>query len=266
MRRDMTEYPERQVSRAAGWSRRVGAFSLVLLLTDWTGHHFGLTETPAFLWVLALVALLAALALLLAGFAFSRLWKFGDEGGRALTAGALLAALVLAPYGVVAWRVASLPALSDISTDQDDPPALAAVARGAGMNVPAVPTPGESRLQSQAYPLMVGHRYDLPFDEALDAVEAVVKAQGWQMEGPLPAAGDAPDEVTVTALARSFVLDLPVDVAIRLAADEDSTLVDMRSAWRYGRHDLGDNAARIAAFFDALDREVAGRIGTAPDQ
>ena len=52
----------------------------------------------------------------------------------------------------------------------------------------------------------------------------------------------------------------------RLAADEDSTLVDMRSASRYGRHDLGDNAARIVAFFDALDREVAGRTGTAPDQ
>mgnify|MGYP001033349342 FL=1 len=262
----MTEYPERQVSRSAGWSRRVGAFSLVLLLTGWTGHHFGLTETPAFLWVLALAALLAALALLLAGLAFSRLWKFGDEGGRDLTVGALLAALVLVPYGFVAWRVATLPALHDISTDQDAPPAFDVSARMAGMNVPVPPTPGEIRLQGQAYPLVTGHRYDLPLDEALDAVETVVKGQGWQVVGPLPAADDGQDEVTITALARSFVLDLPVDVAVRVAADENSTLVDMRSASRYGRHDLGDNAARIVAFFDALDREVAGRTGTAPDQ
>ncbi|MGP2491668.1 DUF1499 domain-containing protein [Mesorhizobium sp. PUT5] len=262
----MTEYPERRVSRSGRWSRRVGAFSLVLLLTVWTGHHFGLTETPAFLWVLALVALLAALALLLAGLAFSRLWKFGDEGGRDLTVGVLLAALVLVPYGFIGWRVATLPALSDISTDQDDPPVLDLDTRTDGMNALVPPTPGEKRLQGQAYPLVIGHRYDLPFDEALDAVETVVKEQRWQANAPLPPTDDVRDEVTIAALARSFILDLPADVAVRVVTDGDSTLVDMRSASRYGRHDLGDNAARIVAFFDALDREVAGRIGTAPDQ
>ena len=69
--------------------------------------------------------------------------------------------------------------------------------------------------------------------------------------------------MTIGALARSFVLDLPVDVAVRITADEDSTLVDMRSASRYGRHDLGDNARRIAAFLAALDAEVAGQAGAA---
>jgi cation transport ATPase len=113
----MTAFPERQTTMAAGWSRRTAAFSAVLLITVWTGHHFGLVETPAYLWVLALVALLAAFALLFAGWAFARLWNFGDQGGRDLTAGALIALVVLAPYAVASWWALTFPPLSDISTD-----------------------------------------------------------------------------------------------------------------------------------------------------
>lgn len=259
----MTEYPERQVTRAAGWSRRIGAFSLVLLATDWIGHHFELTETPAFLWVLGLAALLAALALLLAGFALSRMWKYGDLGGRDLTVGALCAALVLLPYGYAAYRMAAYPELRDISTDLEDPPQLRAGDRSAGMNALAQPTPGESRLQRQAYPLVIGHRYDLPFGDTSEAVQNVLEQQNWRVDGPLAAGEEAAREVTITARARSFILELPVDVAIRIAADGDATMVDMRSASRYGRHDLGDNAARIVSFLAQLDQQVAGRIGIA---
>ncbi len=202
----MTEYPERQVSRSAGWSRRVGAFSLVLLLTGWTGHHFGLTETPAFLWVLALAALLAALALLLAGLAFSRLWKFGDEGGRDLTVGALLAALVLVPYGFVAWRVATLPALHDISTDQDVPPAFDLSARMAGMNVPVPPTREKFRLQGRL-PLVTGHRYDLPLGRSPRCRGDRGEGAGLAGHRPLPA-GRRAGQVTITALAADRA-DLP---------------------------------------------------------
>ena len=112
-----------------------------------------------------LVALLAALALLFAGFAFSRLWNFGDRGGRDLTVGALLALLVLAPYGVAAYWATIYPPLKDISTDLDDPPVLgSATQRTPDMNVLAPPTPGEQPAAGRK--LSAGHRtrYDLPFD------------------------------------------------------------------------------------------------------
>ncbi|RUW16578.1 DUF1499 domain-containing protein, partial [Mesorhizobium sp. M4B.F.Ca.ET.013.02.1.1] len=64
--------------------------------------------------------------------------------------------------------------------------------------------------------------------------------------------------------ARSFVLGLPADVAIRIADDGDTVVVDMRSASRYGRYDLGDNAGRIVDFLGELDQEVAGQVGPAP--
>ncbi len=54
-----------------------------------------------------------------------------------------------------------------------------------------------------------------------------------------------------------MLLGFPADVAIRLIDEGTSTYVDMRSASRYGGHDLGDNAARIEAFLAELDVEIA---------
>jgi hypothetical protein len=251
----------------AGWSRRIASFSAVLLITVWIGHYFGLTETLAFLWVLAIVALLAALALLLAGFAFARLWAFGEHGGRDIGLATAIAVLVLAPFGVIAYWASAYPPLRDVSTDIDDLPNLAPVnAADLGTNKRAAPTPGERQLQQQSYPLVAGHRYDLPFSETVDAVESVVKRQGWRLETPLPVVADGETEVTIHALAFSFLLDLPSDIAIRVRDDNDSTFVDMRSASRYGRLDLGDNAARIVNFLAELDQEIAAQAGTVEPQ
>ena len=72
-------------------------------------------------------------------------------------------------------------------------------------------------------------------------------------------ARDEADERYVEALAASPVLGLPADVVIRLTEVDDVTIVDMRSASRYGAHDLGDNARRIEAFMNDLD-EVLGNL------
>jgi hypothetical protein len=254
----MNEYPERQTSRMAGWSRRIAVFSAALLLTAWAGHHYGLTETLAFLWVLALVVVLAALALLLAGFAFARLWAFGEGRGRDIGIATAISILVLIPFALIAYWAASYPPLRDVSTDLDDLPRLApALATDVGKDEHVPPTPGERNLQQQTYPLVVGRRYDLPFADTAGAAESVARRQGWRFDAPLAVPNDAQKEVTIRATASSFLLDLPSDIAIRVRRGNKSTLVDMRSASRYGRLDLGDNAARIVGFLAELDREVA---------
>jgi uncharacterized protein (DUF1499 family) len=130
------------------------------------------------------------------------------------------------------------------------------------MNALVPLSPGEQRLQAENYPLVTGRSYNLPLEDVVDTVETVLERQGWQLATPLPVS-DEQSEVTIGAVAKSFVLDLPVDVAIRVSDDGDTTLVDMRSASRYGRHDLGDNAARIVAFLAELDQQIAGQVGTA---
>lgn len=260
-----SRYLEPRTTRAAGLSRGLASFSAVLLITAVLGHRRGLVDTVAFFWVLGIVALLAAFALLFSGFAFSRLWKFGDQGGHDLTIGAVLGLIVLAPFAFTAYQIATSPMLRDISTDADDPPALTAAAslRTPDMNRLEPATAGERALQAQAYPLVAGRRYDLSLDRVLDSVKTVLARQGWELVVAPPAAEQAGGEVDIEAVARSLVLSLPSDVAIRVVDDGDSTFVDMRSASRYGRHDLGENAQRISSFLTELDQEIATQAGTA---
>ncbi|RUM97198.1 DUF1499 domain-containing protein [Pseudaminobacter arsenicus] len=261
----MRAYLERRTSRAAGWCRRAAVFSAVLFVTAGLCHRYGLLETPAFLWVLVIVAALAIAALLLAAVSFRKVWNDGDRGGGDLTLGIVIALLVLVPFLISAYRGAVNPELHDVSTDLDDPPALAVAARmrTPDMN-PLVPaTPEQRKLQAQKFPQVTGRRYELAFDRTFDAVMALMERRGWKPIGPWLEAGGQ-SEITIDTVAYTTILAFPVDVAIRLINEGDTTYVDMRSASRYGRHDLGDNAARIVDFLAELDTEVAAQAGAVP--
>ena len=84
----------------------------------------------------------------------------------------------------------------------------------------------------------------------------VLANRGWRIVGPTEFPPEA-TEITIEAQANSPLLGFPSDVAIRLIDEDTSTYVDMRSTSRYGPHDFGDNAARIASFLAELDIEIA---------
>jgi hypothetical protein len=49
------------------------------------------------------------------------------------------------------------------------------------------------------------------------------------------------------------------DVAVRIKATSDGAVIDVRSASRYGQHDLGANASRIRSLLEDVDDEVSAR-------
>jgi len=263
----MADYLERPVSKAAAWSRRVAIFSVVLFLTAGLGHRIGYLATLDFIPVLGVVAGLAILALLFAARALFQLWTYGGSGGGKLLAGVLISLLMLSPFAVSAYRALTLPMLTDISTDTDDPPefSVAAKMRTAGMNQIEPFTPERRKLQLDSYPLATGRRYEAPISQVIDAVSDVLDERGWVILSPTEPSGEA-TETTIEAVAGSYILGFPADVAIRLIDEGTSTYVDMRSASRYGEHDLGDNAARIEAFLAELDVEIAYLTVVAPTE
>lgn len=234
-------------------------------MTAALSHRFGYLETPGFMAVLAVVAGIAMLALLLAVFAFSRLWSHGDIGGRNITVAVVVSLVVLTPFAFWTYWAVTLPMLFDVSTDLDDPPSfvLATAARGAGMN-PIGPFTDETRAMIlQSYPLVTGRRYEMPYARVAEAVAKVLQERSWTIATPVSTLlGDG--EATVEAVARTLVFALPADVAVRLTDEGESTYVDMRSVSRFGRHDLGDNAARVASFLADLDAEIAALVGVVP--
>ncbi len=247
----------RRIAGAASWLAR---FTALFLLVSVAAHRFGQILTPEFFWLLATGALLAILALMLAVAALRRAWRHGETGsGRA--AGALaLALMMLAPYGFAGWQVWRLPALDDVTTDPLDPPQFRRLQRRAeGMNPADAISDAEARLQAEAYPGVTGRRYPAAPDMVERALANLLNARGWQVRGRRE--GAAGLEMTIEATGRTAIFGFPFDIAIRITDEEDTTYVDLRSASRYGAHDLGSNAARILDFMTELDLEMARQAG-----
>jgi hypothetical protein len=258
-------FAERRSSSAALWASRLASFSAVLFVVSGLGHRFGLVETIALFWLLGVVGTLAVAALLLAGAGFFQLWTFGDRGGISAANAVVVALVVLAPFLISAYRVYAYPRLSDVSTDTADPPPLDAAEklRTSDMNPVALISAEDAALQADGYPDLTGRRYQLSADRVQELAANLVLARGWTFTRP-PTPPLSGGDSFIEALARTMILALPVDVSIRITDEGDTAYVDMRSASRYGRHDLGDNAARIGEFLLALDAAVAGAAGTPP--
>lgn len=257
---------ERRTAASAGWSRQIASFSAVLFILAGLGHRYHMIDTVPFLWLLGVVGALALLALLFAMVAFARVWGAGYRGGGDLIRGALVAALVLAPFLLSGYRIIAHPLLTDISTDLDHPPALtiAAQDRDSTMNAIRPITSEQRNLQKRHYPLLTGRRFTLPAEDVLAAVLTLADDRGWQVlgqRGNLASGG----ETTVEAVASTFVFRFPVDVAVRVLDEGEATYVDMRSASRYGSHDMADNAARIESFLQELDERLTAAETAIPD-
>ncbi len=261
----MTATIDRPMAPGAVWSFRLGAFSAVLLATVLVAHRQRFVSTPDLVPLLGTTLAIALIGLAAGVVAHRRYWYFGDRGGRQIFWGGFWSLVTLAPFLVGAWWYLAYPKLSDISTDPENPPALAEAARlrTPDMNAIGDPTPASIIEQADAYPLVEGHRYELPMDRVLAAVESIVARRGWTVTGTRESVGAA-YETTVEAVAYSPFWALPADVAIRVTDMGSAAFVDMRSASRYGAHDLGGNAAFILGFMEALDAAMAAQAGTVP--
>jgi uncharacterized protein (DUF1499 family) len=104
-------------------------------------------------------------------------------------------------------------------------------------------------------PRLRGRTYAIPFVEVWDTAQDVARSRrGWTVTGTDARAGE------ITVEARTLLWRFTDDVRIRLSLDPDGmTRVDVESAARVGRGDLGTNARRIARFLHALDRRLATR-------
>ena len=254
----MASFPQRRISGMAVWARSLSAFSLVLLVTAGVGHRYGMVESYGFLWTLALVAALALAGLLLAAGGFVQLWRHGAKAGMASLAATLMSLAVLTPFAAAFWLYLTLPALTDISTDLDEPPPfrIAPGLRTPQMNALGPITAEDAALQMQHYPHVVGRRLDAPVERVLAALAPVVAARGWRLRGPMPTSARGDPEILIEMETPSFLMRFPADAVLRLTDEDETTFVDIRMAARFGPHDLGANARRITAFMADLSAEL----------
>lgn len=169
----------------------------------------------------------------------------------------LLASLVIiaaAALLFVPWqhwqRAQEVPAIHDITTDTQNPPAFEALADARQAAPNAVDYPGETTAQQQlaAYPNIKPLVLAETPQTVLAAAQAEAEEAGWRI------ARISDNHIEATATTRWFGFE--DDIAIRLTEVENAVQVDMRSASRLGASDVGTNAARINKFLSALETRL----------
>jgi len=249
-------FPDEPVSRIAIWSSRLALFAIAVAAISVIIVRSGLLEIVPALATFAAALVFAGIAILFAFAAFVVIWRQGTGGlGRALLALFLGLALLAYPayLGTRAWR---LPAISDVTTDTTNPPRFDVLARLRPRGRTDYPGPAVAALQRTAYPDVIPLDLDVPTKIAYDAALALVTKRKWYIGDTRPPTLARRDGV-IEAVARTPIMGFRDDVVIRITPVGRGARVDMRSASRFGNHDLGANASRIRSLLGDIDEVIS---------
>ncbi|VEJ45090.1 DUF1499 domain-containing protein [Bartonella vinsonii] len=246
----------RLISRAAVWSPRFGGLAFFILLFSMLLQRFSVIHIVDFIILIVISAGCVIVSLSLAVKALYSLWVFGALGGMKALKGIIYSLITATPLMLFFGLWFTSPALYDISTDTQSPPAFFRTIRPSdALPLKSVLTE-QTAVQMSSWPEMSGRRYDGSPDRIRNSVLNVLAAHDWPIVAQREFKGKE-DEIYIETMAKTFYLGFISDIVIRLTDEGGTTFVDMRSASRYLPRDLGTNAAFIIDFMDALDTEVA---------
>ncbi len=271
VRRRIVEDP---VSRLAIWSQRLALFSLAATFVAVIIVRSGALDIVPALSTLAGALFLAVIAILLAFVAGIFIWRDGLGGLRHAVAAVLIGLALIAYPAYLGLRAYQLPAIYDVTTDPIDPPQFDAIARLRPRDANPIVYQGlyAAELQRAAYPDIEPDDTTAPPQQAFDIAMKVITKRRWRIvdarppreagatrgSDPRAPQDGVPRDGIIEAVARSLILGFPEDVVVRIRPTGDGTRIDVRSASRYGRNDLGSNAARIRDLISDIDDILTG--------
>lgn len=237
---------------------RLGVFAVVATVIALLVVRGGRIEAEAAYAALGAGLLVALAAVLVGAAALVEIWRRGTYGAERAFAGIFIGLALLAMPAYFGLLAIALPAITDVTTDPADPPRFdAAVARRRrGDNPSAYPGQVFAEQQAEAYPDVLPLRLAAAPEEVQAAALQLAADSGWRIleRGTLPRGGGMTGRIEMTT--RTPVLGFVDDIVVRVRPDGTGSRVDMRSAARTGKHDLGRNADRIRAFMRALPAVV----------
>ncbi|MFC0239476.1 DUF1499 domain-containing protein [Rhodopseudomonas telluris] len=261
-RRFSAPYQMEPVSGLATWARRLAVFAAVAAVVSTLVVRFDFLEVrPAMATFFGALGL-AGLSILLALAGFAAIWQTGARGMARILLALLIDVLILAYPAYLGWQYRSLPKIHDITTDAIDPPKFETLARlrvGDDVNTAVYAGLYSAELQRSAYPSIETVQVDLPVQRAYDLTLTIVNRRKWRVVDSRPPQPPR-REGHIEAVARTAVMGLPEDLAIRILPDGDGARIDIRSASRYFESDLGSNAARVAK----LSEDISSAAENAP--
>jgi hypothetical protein len=261
VRRRIAEDP---VSALAIWSRRIALFALVATFIAIIIVRSGALDIVPALSTLAGALLLGVIAILLAFGAGIFIWRDGLGGLRQAVSAALIGLALIAYPAYLGYRAHQLPAIYDVTTDPIDPPQFDAIARLRPRDANPIAYQGlyAAEQQQTVYSDIEPDDTSVAPQRVFDVAMKVITKRRWRVvdaqpphDGDVGAGTDprAAKDGIIEAVARTLVLGFPEDVVVRIRPTSDGTRIDVRSASRYGRNDVGSNAARVRDLISDID-------------
>lgn len=212
-------------------------YGIVGLSTAFTSFRFGVYVGGAALILIILQILLK---------------RKSVNWGSTIVYAALAIIAVVMPVNMMR-KGASVPPIHDITTHVTNPPKFVAIAplRENAPNPVSYEGGETTKQQLDAYPDIKTQVLPQSIDTVYAAAERAIESLGWERvtDGALPN--------TLEATDTTAWFGFKDDVVIRLTAQDDNTMVDIRSKSRVGRSDLGKNAERIRLFLAELREQLS---------
>jgi uncharacterized protein (DUF1499 family) len=234
-----------ETSRVARIAGVLGVVALALFVVGPVAVQLSAVDGFVGFRIFGLGVLLGLLAFLLGvlGLVFTRASAY-RAGRRHAWIGTGLGALILGITLAVGSQGGGGPAINDITTNPDDPPAFAADPWGQGRDMAY---PADFAPQQRAgYPDLAPIVLQLAPGDAHDHVVRLFEQNGWTITRNDPVA------LTLEATDTTPLFRFVDDISVRVRPDGAGSVVDVRSKSRVGRGDLGANAKRIRKLRDQL--------------
>jgi uncharacterized protein (DUF1499 family) len=241
-------------SRLAIWAQRCALFSLAATVLVILFVRAGWIEIGPSLGAVSGALALAGLAILLALAALVVIWRDGVPGVAPSLVAIFIGAGLLAYPVYLGTRYLRAPPISDVTTDLQDPPRFDQAARFRPRGRVDYPGGEVAEMQRAAYPELETLQVAANAQIAFEAARSVLAKRRWTIILDRPPAGRRDGQIE--AIARTPILGFREDVVVRIRSAQDGVNIDVRSASRYGRHDLGSNAARVRSLLEDIDDAV----------
>ncbi len=249
----------RKESGAAIWSRRLAAFCFQLLILTVGLHYLGIINTKAGINLFSIAMIGGCAAIILAILGFYKVWVYGVKGLGAALTGVIIASLMFAVPGYFLQKLVALPAIHDITTDLQTPPEFRRLKelRPSDANYTSYPGTTTAVEQAEAYPDIVPLTLERSKENVFDLVQNTIeKKLGWKIVSLRPPSRRRREGI-IEAVDKTMIMGFSDDVIIRITGNSGKSRIDIRSASRYGQHDLGANARRIRTFMESIKQNLA---------
>ena len=246
--------PDLRESRFAILAERLAFVAPGFVLAAILVTRSGQASPPIGLAILTIGVVIASAAVAVAFVAAIEIWRYGHLGMARLFRTMLVAGVLLAYPAMLAFRAAHLPPINDITTDIADPPVFSSSPAVLAAREGRRPQEIDRRLrasQERAYPQIRTLVVEGEAEETFQLVLRAAKSLKWRIIEEV-----RPDDNRglgrIEAIDETSLMRFRDDITIRLPSNGGETRIDVRSASRFGRHDLGANAARIRKLFDVI--------------